>query len=68
MKVLHICVTGPYTDIFNFQKNLLIKYQAKVSYSICIIVSKMVALKVERWLHITISRTNTFKRDGYLRK
>lgn len=40
MKILHICVTGPYTDGFNYQENLLTKYQAKNGYEVHIIASE----------------------------
>ena len=40
MKVLHICVTGPYTDGFNYQENLLTKYQVKAGHDVYIIASE----------------------------
>lgn len=40
MRILHICVTGPYTDGFNYQENLLTKYQVKDGYDVHIIASE----------------------------
>lgn len=40
MKILHICVTGPYTDGFNYQENMLTKYQVKGGHDVCIIASE----------------------------
>lgn len=40
MKILHICVTGPYTDGFNYQENLLTKYQVKDGHEVHIIASE----------------------------
>lgn len=40
MRILHICVTGPYTDGFNYQENLLTKYQVKDGHEVHIIASE----------------------------
>ena len=40
MRILHICVTGPYTDGFNYQENLLTKYQVKAKHEVHIIASE----------------------------
>lgn len=40
MRILHICVTGPYTDDFNYQENLLTKYQVKDGHEVHIIASE----------------------------
>lgn len=40
MKILHICVTGPYTDDFNYQENMLTKYQVNAGYDVYIIASQ----------------------------
>lgn len=40
MRILHICVTGPYTDGFNYQENLLTKYQVKASHEVHILASE----------------------------
>ena len=40
MKILHICVTGPYTDGLNYQENLLTKYQIKDGHEVHIIASE----------------------------
>lgn len=40
MKILHICVTGPYTDGFNYQENMLTKYQAKAGHDVYVIASE----------------------------
>ena len=40
MKILHICVCGPYTDDFNYQENLLTKYQVESGYEVSLIASQ----------------------------
>ena len=40
MKILHICVTGPYTDGLNYQENMLTKYQAKARHEVHLIASQ----------------------------
>ena len=40
MKILHICVTGPYTDGFNYQENMLTKYQVKEGHNVYVIASE----------------------------
>lgn len=40
MKILHICVTGPYTDDFNYQENMLAKYQVNAGNDVYIIASQ----------------------------
>ena len=40
MRILHICVTGPYTDGFNYQENMLTKYQAKAGHEVHLIASQ----------------------------
>lgn len=40
MKILHLCLTGPYTDGFNYQENMLTKYQAKAGIDVSIIASQ----------------------------
>ena len=40
MKILHICVTGPYTDGFNYQENMLTKYQVKAGHEVHLISSQ----------------------------
>ena len=40
MRILHICVTGPYTDGFNYQENMLTKYQVKAGHEVHVIASQ----------------------------
>lgn len=40
MRILHICVTGPYTDGFNYQENMLTKCQIKAGHEVYIIASQ----------------------------
>lgn len=40
MRILHICVTSPYTDDFNYQENLLTKYQKKAGNDVHILASE----------------------------
>ena len=40
MKVLHLCLTGPYTDGFNYQENMLAKYHTRTGNSVSIIASQ----------------------------
>lgn len=48
MKILHMCVTGPYTDRFNYQENMLTKYQVKKVHNVYVIASKWEWGKMER--------------------
>lgn len=40
MKIVHICLCGPMTDGWNYQENLLTKYQVKLGYEVTVITSK----------------------------
>lgn len=40
MKILHICLTGPYTDNFNYQENMLSKFQVKNGHDVYLIASQ----------------------------
>ncbi len=40
MKVLHICLTSPYTDGWNYQENMLTKYQALNGHKVSVIASQ----------------------------
>ena len=40
MKISHICLCGPYTDGWNYQENLITKYQVKNGYDVSIIASQ----------------------------
>lgn len=40
MKIVHVCVGGPYTDGWNYQENMLTKYQAKAGHDVSLIVSQ----------------------------
>ena len=40
MRILHICLTGPYTDNFNYQENMLSKFQAKTGHDVYLIASQ----------------------------
>ena len=42
MKVTHICLAGPVTDGWNYQDNLLTKYQEKLGYNVSIITSEWI--------------------------
>jgi glycosyltransferase involved in cell wall biosynthesis len=42
MKITHICLTGPVTDGWNYQDNLLPKYQQKAGNDVTIITSKWI--------------------------
>ena len=42
MKVTHICLAGPVTDGWNYQDNLLTKYQEKLGYDVSIITSEWI--------------------------
>lgn len=40
MKILHICVGGPYTDDWNYQENMLTKYQTREGHDVSLIAAK----------------------------
>lgn len=40
MKILHICLCGPFSEGFSYQENLLTKYQVKMGLDVCIITSR----------------------------
>lgn len=40
MKILHICLNGPYTEGLNYQENLLTKFQKKEGHDVFIIASE----------------------------
>ena len=42
MKVVHICLTGPLTDGWNYQENLLTKFQKELGYDVSIIASEWI--------------------------
>ena len=37
MTILHICLTGPYTDGFNYQENLLARYHRKAGHEVYVL-------------------------------
>jgi len=37
MKIVHICLCGPYTDNWNYQENMITKYQAKQGHEVTLI-------------------------------
>ena len=42
MKIVHICLSGPVTDNWNYQDNILTKYHKKLGYDVTIITSNWV--------------------------
>lgn len=40
MKVLHICVGGPYTDGWNYQENMLVKFQTRAGHQVALIAAQ----------------------------
>lgn len=40
MKIAHICLTGPYSDGWNYQENLLSKYHHKNGHDVCVVASR----------------------------
>lgn len=40
MKIVHICVCGPYTDGWNYQENMLTKFHRAAGYEVSMIVSQ----------------------------
>ena len=40
MKVLHICVGGPYTDGWNYQENMLVKFQMRAGHQVALIAAQ----------------------------
>lgn len=42
MKIVHICLAGPFTDGWNYQENMLTKYHHKLGYDVTVITSKWI--------------------------
>lgn len=42
MKIVHVCICGPYTNGWSYQENLLAKYHKKLGYEVTVITSKWV--------------------------
>lgn len=61
-KILHLCLSGPVTDGWNYQDNLLSKYHVKLGYEVTIICSQWIwgtEGKIEK-----IQETNYFNENG----
>ncbi len=41
MRLVHVCLSGIYTDGFSYQENILSKYHARMGYSVSIIASQL---------------------------
>ena len=62
MKIVHLCLYGPLMDAWNYQDNMLTKFQAKAGHDVTIITSKWVwnkHNKLEKY-----DKTNYFNADG----
>lgn len=42
MKLVHICLNGPFTDNLTYQENLLTKYHVKLGYEVYVITSRYI--------------------------
>ena len=42
MKIVHICLAGPFTDGWTYQENMLTKYHHKLGYDVTVITSKWI--------------------------
>lgn len=42
MKITHICLTGPFSDGWSYQENLLSKYHKKIGYEVDVIAARYV--------------------------
>lgn len=42
MKIVHVCICGPYTNGWSYQENILAKYHKKLGYEVTVITSKWV--------------------------
>ena len=58
MKVVHICLTGPLTDGWNYQENLLTKFQKELGYDVSIIASE--------WIWTSNGVLKKIKRNDYV--
>lgn len=61
-KITHICLSGPVTDGFLYQDNLLSKYHAKMGFEVSFITSQWILNKAGK-LTLT-SQTSYTNRDG----
>ena len=48
MKIVHICLNGPFTDGWSYQENLLSKYHVKLGCTVTVICSKWIYNKGEK--------------------
>lgn len=62
MKIIHICLCGPFTDGFNYQENLISKYHVKLGYDVVLLASKWIWDENGK-LSIT-NRTDYINEDG----
>lgn len=58
MRVIHVCLSGPVTDGWNYQENLLTKYQSKDGHNVTIITS--------RWIWGNDGKLTMDDRDEYI--
>ena len=41
MKIVHLCMAGPYTQGYSYQDNILPKYHAKLGFDVTILTSML---------------------------
>ena len=42
MKILHVCLNGPFTDGWNYQENLITKYHKKLGHEVIVVTSQWI--------------------------
>ena len=42
MKIVHICLAGPFTDGWNYQDNMISKYHKKMGFDVTVIASQWI--------------------------
>lgn len=62
MRITHVCLTGPVTDGWNYQDNLLPKYQVKNGHDVTMITSKWIWS--EEGKKVYFDKTNYYNEDG----
>lgn len=62
MNITHICLYGPVTDGWNYQENMLTKYQKKMGNEVTIITSKWVWNKSNAL--VRLDKSDYFNEDG----
>lgn len=62
MKIVHICVSGPYNDNWGYQDNLLPKYQGKLGHDVTVITAN----RMHKDSQVVILNDGEYEKDYHL--